>query len=406
MSAEAKVPYAMAVYGQEEIDAVNAVLKNPKHLVAGTAVKEFEKGIAQLFGKPYGVMTNSGSSANLIAFEMANLPAGSEVITPILTFSTTLNPILQKGLIPIFADVAAGTYVIDPDQVETLITPQTKALMVPSLLGNLPAFDRLQEMARAYRLIFIEDSCDTVGATFAGRPTGEYTDISTTSFYASHIITAAGGGGMVCFHDKYLAQRALVMCNWGRQSTLFGVYHASEDIQKRFAGVIDGEPYDAKFLFTEIGYNFQPLELQAAFGLVQLRRLGEFAERRRQNFAELITFLQKYEEFFILPITHPLTRTNWLALPLTIRASAPFSRLEITRYLEEGGVQTRPIFTGNVLKQPAYESLSQKRTLTQGYPVTDGIMRRGFVIGCHHGLTREQLDYLKELLAVFLNKYL
>lgn len=401
-----RVPYASAVFGKEEVVAVNKVLANPQRIVAGESVREFEKKIARLFGKRYGVMVNSGSSANLIALEVANLPPGSEVITPILTFSTTLAPILQKGLVPVFADVMEGTYIINVDQVESLITKKTRALMIPSLLGNIPDLERLAKLARRHKLWLIEDSCDTLGPKYKGKPTGFYSHISTTSFYASHIITAAGGGGMICFHDQKLARRALVMSNWGRQSTLFGVYEKSEDLKRRFAGRIDGGVYDAKFIFSEIGYNFQPIELEAAFGLAQLKQLKKFLVLRRNNFTALEKFFKNYEEFFILPRqSSRQAEVNWLAFPVTIRPGAPFTRLQITKFLEERNIQTRPIFTGNVLRQPAFNKIKAKRTLPFGYPVADQVMRNGMVIGCHHGLTGEQREYLLMTLESFLKKY-
>ncbi len=399
------VPYASAIYDQKEIEAVLNVLKNPKKIVAGPAVREFEKKIAELFGKKYGVMVNSGSSANLIAFELANLPKGSEVITPILTFSTTVAPILQKGLVPIFVDVAPGTYQIDVEKIEEKITEKTKALMIPSLLGNIPDMEKLRDLAYRYNLIFIEDSCDTLGATFAGIPTGSYSHFSTTSFYASHIVTAAGGGGMVCMNLPAQQERGLVMSNWGRQSTLFGSYEKSEDIQKRFAGEIDGETYDAKFIFTEVGYNFQPTEMQGAFGLVQLSRLQQFTLRRRSNFADLLDFFSNFEKYFILPKQDERVRTNWLAFPLTLQPDCPFGRNELQKYLEEKNIQTRPIFTGNILKQPAFAKLSENNKMKSDYPVTNHIMRNGFVIGCHHGLNSKHLEYVKSVFVEFLEKY-
>lgn len=401
-----RVPYASAVFGKEEVAAVNKVLANPQRIVAGESVREFEKKIARLFGKRYGVMVNSGSSANLIALEVLNLPPGSEVITPILTFSTTLAPILQKWLVPVFADVVEGTYIINVDQVESLITKKTKALLIPSLLGNIPDLERLAKLARRHKLWLIEDSCDTLGAKYKGKPTGFYSHISTTSFYASHIITAAGGGGMVCFHDQKLARRALVMSNWGRQSTLFGAHEKSEDLKKRFAGRIDGGVYDAKFIFSEIGYNFQPTELSAAFGLVQLKRLKAFAAMRKRNFSALEKFFRKYERFFVLPRQNrKQAEVNWLAFPVTIRSDAPFTRFQITKFLEERNIQTRPIFTGNVLRQPAFNKIKHKRTLPSGNPITDQVMLNGMVLGCHHGLTGEQRKYLLATLESFLKKY-
>ncbi len=400
-----KVPYAAAVYGDAEINAAIEVLKNPSRIVAGPAVKKFESRIARVFGKKTGVMVNSGSSANLIALEALALPAGSEVITPVLTFATTVAPILQKGLVPVFADVLVGNYQIDTSKIEALITKKTKALMIPSLIGNLPDFEHLQKLAKKHTLWLIEDSCDTLGARFAGKPTGVYSDISTTSFYASHIITAAGGGGMACFRDEKIARRALVIANWGRESTLFGAYEKSEELKRRFAGVLDGQPYDAKFLFTEVGYNFQSAELNGAFGLVQLDQLKKFTQHRKKMFRTLRAFFKQYEQWFILPEQDPRTDTAWLAFPLTLRNGTPFSRYEITKYLEEQNIQTRPIFTGNITRQPAFKNAPYKRIRGASYPVADHIMRNSFLIGCHHGLTLPQLEHVQETFTKFLKKY-
>lgn len=400
-----KVPYAAAVYGDAEINAAIEVLKNPSRIVAGPAVKKFESRVAGVFGKKVGVMVNSGSSANMIALEAFDVPRGSEVITPVLTFATTVAPLLQKGLVPVFVDVLPGNYQIDTSKIEALITKKTKALMIPSLIGNLPDFVHLQKIAKKHKLWLIEDSCDTLGAKFDGKPSGAYSHASTTSFYASHIITAAGGGGMTCFHDEKVGRKALVIANWGRESTLFGSYEQSEELKRRFAGVLDGQPYDAKFLFTEVGYNFQSAELNGAFGLIQLDKLKKFIQHRKKMFKALRTFFKQYEHFFILPEQDPRTDTAWLAFPLTLRTDVPFSRYEITKYLEEQNIQTRPIFTGNITRQPAFKNTPYKRVKGAKYPVADHIMRNSFLIGCHHGLTLEQLAYVKETFTKFLKKY-
>jgi CDP-6-deoxy-D-xylo-4-hexulose-3-dehydrase len=305
----------------------------------------------------------------------------------------------------VFVDVAPGTYVVDAHKVEKAITRKTRALMIPSLLGNIPDLKKLQAIAKKYKLFFIEDSCDTLGATFAGKPTGYYSDITTTSFYASHIITAAGSGGMVCTKNTALAHKILIKSCWGRDSTLFGAYEKSEDIKKRFAGRIGAQPYDAKFVFSEIGYNFQSSELNAAFGLEQLKRLKLFTARRLRHFKRLYKFFKQYDSFFILPVQDPRAVTNWLAFPLTIRPNAPFNRMEITRYLEEHNIQTRPIFTGNVLRQPAFKKLATKSSTAAQFPVADAIMSNGFLIGCHHGLTETELIYLESVLSNFLKKH-
>lgn len=401
---QTRVFYAKAVYGKEEIAAVNQVLKNPTKIGPGEAVKAFEKKVARIFGKRYGIMVNSGSSANLLAIEVLSLPVGSEVITPVLTFATTVAPIVQKGLVPVFVDVEEGTYLADIDQIEKAVTKKTKAIMIPSLIGNVPDMKRLQALAKKHKLYLIEDSCDTLGATFAGKPTGSYGDITTTSFYASHIITAAGGGGMVCFKDRALAERALVLSSWGRQSTLFGVHEKSEDVKKRFAGTIDSIAYDAKFIFSELGYNFQSTELQAAFGLEQLKRLHEFTRRRHKRFTELLKFFKNYEHFFILPKQDKRLKTNWLAFPVTLRTEAPFTRTEITKYLEEKNIQTRPIFTGTILRQPAFRKIKHRKAVPH-FSVSDHVMESGFMIGAHHGMTDKEMAYLLRTLKIFLKQY-
>lgn len=400
-----RVSYAKTVYGKEEVRAVNEVLADPGKIVAGPRIQKFEESISKIFGKKYGIMVNSGSAANLIALEVANLPKGSEVITPILTFATTVAPLLQKGLIPVFVDVEMGTYLIDIKKIESAITPKTKAFMIPSLIGNLPDFVELEKLAKKYNCLLIEDSCDTLGATFAGKPTGFYSYATTTSFYASHIITAAGGGGMVCFHDEEKARRARVMANWGRESTLFGFYEKSEELKRRFAGKLDGETYDAKFLFTEVGYNFQAMELQGAFGLEQLKRLREFKAARKSNFKNLYNFFSQYKKFFVLPKHDPRAEVVWLAFPLTLEKNLPFTRKDITEYLEKHDIQTRPVFTGNVLKQPGFKDIKCKTT-KEGYPVADYIMKNGFLVGCHHGLTSGEITHLKKTISDFLDPFL
>ena len=365
---------------------------------------EFERCIAELFGKKYGVMVNSGSSANLLAVELMNLPKRSEVITPLLTFSTVVGPLVQKGLMPVFVDVVPGMYLLNIDQVEEALTKRTRALMVPSLLGNVPDLPRLRRIANKHKLILVEDSCDTLGATIDGKPTGIYSDISTTSFYGSHIINGAGGGGMIMMHDVALRGRSQVLRGWGRSSSLMGESKASENIKKRFDTAVDGVPYDAKFVFSEMGYNFLPLEVSAAFALVQLGRLPVFSKTRRENFTRLRSFFERYRQFFILPETTPLVKTNWLAFPLTLRDDAPFSRKDICMWLEKNDIQTRPIFTGNILRQPAFRAISHKKAI-RSYSATEHIMRGGFVVGCHQGLGSKHIGYMEEVFEGFLKKY-
>ncbi len=391
-----KITYAKAVHGEEELKAVTGVLKS--HATAmGVNVREFESRVAALFGKKNGVMVNSGSSANTIAARLLSLPKGSEIITPVLTFSTTIAPFVQQGVVPAFVDALQGTYQIDVNKIEEMITKKTKALVIPSLIGNLPDLPRLRAIAKKYKLYFLEDSCDTLGGTFHGKPTGSFSDISITSFYGSHIITAAGNGGMICVNKAEWNRRAVILRGWGRISSMI----SSEDVAKRFKYHIQGQPYDAKFLFEEIGYNFLPNELEAAFGLAQLKKLNEFRKIRQQNFQTLRAYFKKYEDIFVLPEELPGANTAWLAFPLMIRQGAPISRYEIVAYLEKHGVQTRPVFTGNILRQPGFKNILARRS-KKGYPVADAIMQNAFLIGCHHGIGKQQLDFLKKLFEKFL----
>ena len=393
-----RVPYGMAVHDEQEENAVLEIIRNHKTIM-GEKVKQFEQEIAALFSKDQGIMVNSGSSANLLTFEVLDIPENSEVITPILTFATTLSPIIKKGLIPVFVDVEPETYVVNIDQIEESITSKTKALMIPSLLGNVPDLKRLRKIADENNLIFIEDSADTLGATFDGMPTGKFSDVSTTSFYGSHIITAAGEGGMICCNDRKLAEKCKILRGWGRSSAI----NESEKLEERFNIELSGIPYDSKFIFEEMGYNFLPTEISAAFGLVQLKKLNKFAQIRQKNFESLNSFFSN-QRFFKLPIQLPQVKTSWLAFPLTIDSEAPFSRMEIVKHLELHKIQTRPIFTGNVLRQPGFEKINHKN-MEKEYHVADNIMKNSFLIGCNHGLNNKHLEKIQTTFKSFLNKF-
>ncbi len=227
-----RIPYALAVYDSKEEKRVLGVLRELRTNM-GIETREFENRVSKYFGKKYGIMVNSGSSANLLAIELLNLPKGSEVITPVLTFATTVAPLVQKGLVPVFADVEEGKYTINVSQIESLITKKTRALMIPLLLGNVPDLPKIKAIAKKHKLFFVEDSCDTLGATLRGVPSGTFSDISTTSFFGAHIITAGGNGGMLMVNSPALRDKAKVLRGWGRSSALFG---ETEDILKRFKG--------------------------------------------------------------------------------------------------------------------------------------------------------------------------
>lgn len=395
-----RVSHAQSVYDDKEIDRVVRVLKERRSIM-GPETEEFEKRIAKLFGKKYGIMVNSGSSANLLAVELLNLPEGSEVITPLLTFSTTIAPLIQKKLVPVFVDVREGSYVIDEDKVESAISKKTKALMIPIMFGLVPDMAKLAKLAKVYKLIFIEDSCDAIVAKYMNKPTGTYSDITTTSFYGSHVITAAGGGGMIMVNKELFRNRAKMLRGWGRSSAIFA---ESENIESRFSRKIEDISYDGKFIFDDIGYNFLPLEISAAFGNTQLDRLKEFIRIRERNYKFLVKLFQKYSDYFILPVTNKNAHPQWQIFPLTIKENAPFTRLQLVTYLEKENVQTRPLATGNILRQPGFKNIPH-RLAQKEYPFTDEVMQRGFMIGVHQGLTIDHLNRLAEVVDNFMGKY-
>jgi CDP-6-deoxy-D-xylo-4-hexulose-3-dehydrase len=391
------VPYGKSVHGEEEIAAVVAALRTSTQM--GKHVREMEQRVAALYAKQHGIMVNSGSSANYLTIEILNLPEGAEVITPVLTFSTTVAPLIKNKLVPAFVDVEPGTFNIDASKVEAMITPKTKAMMIPNLLGNLPDWKQLRALADKYNLMVIEDSCDTLGATIDNVSVGQYTDVSTTSFYGSHVINCAGNGGMLCVNETRLAERARLLRSWGRSSSLFNEA-ASEAIENRFNTKVGDIDYDAKFIFEAIGYNLEPSEIGAAFGLVQLNKLDHNIAAREKAFAAHTKFFADYQDWFILPKQLPASRTGWLAYALTVKDDAPFARRDLQIFLEKRNIQTRVVFTGNILRQPGYMNIPRKEA-KEGYAHADHVMRGGILIGCHHGLTDEMMAHIHESFAEF-----
>ncbi len=391
------VPYGKAVYGEPEIEAVNKVLRTSTQM--GKHVREMEDRVAKLYDKKHGVMVNSGSSALYLAAELMNLQPGDEVLTPALTFSTTVAPIVKKGWIPAFVDVEEGTYNTDVAKVEEMITPKTKAMIIPNLMGNLPDWQGLRELADKHHIFVLEDSADTIGAEINGASSGRFTDMSTTSFYGSHIINCAGNGGMLCMNRQEDYDRGRLLRSWGRSSSLFV---ESEAIENRFNVAVDGIPYDAKFVFEEPGFNIEPAELGAAFGLVQLDGLPSNIDRRTENYLRMREFFGKWEDIFILPKQLPHSRTGWLAFPVTIRESAPFIRRDLQIFLEKRNIQTRTVFTGNILRQPGFKNVAHKAA-AGGYPEADKVMRGGMLLACHHGLNDAQISHVMESVTTFMN---
>lgn len=393
------VPYGKTVHGQEEIDAVVEVLKTSTQM--GKNVRALEEAVAGLYAKKYGIGVNSGSSALYLAADLLNYEAGAEIITPALTFSTTVAPQVKRNWVPAFVDVEEGTYNMDAGKVEAMITPKTKAMIIPNLIGNLPDWKMLRDIADKHGLFVLEDSADTLGAEIGGASSGRYTDMSTTSFYGSHIVNCAGNGGMLCVNTEAFYDRGRLLRSWGRSSSLFV---ESEKIENRFNVEVDGIPYDAKFVFEEPGYNIEPSELGAAFGLVQINKLADNIDKRTANYHQLRSFFEQYEDFFILPKQLPDSRTGWLAFAVTVRENAPFIRRDLQIFLEQRNIQTRTVFTGNILRQPGFKNIAHK-SADGGYPEADKVMRGGMLIACHHGLDQMQIDHMKESVTAFMKKF-
>ena len=396
-----KISYAKTVYGKEEIDAVVKCLNESTQM--GNYSRTFESKIAKLFSKKYCLYVNSGSSALYIGLEALNFPEGSEVITPALTFSTTVGCILKNNLIPVFTDVKNLTYCIDVDQIEPLISDKTVAILAPNLMGNLCDWSEIRKIADKYKLILIEDSADTLGGTLNnGIPSGEFTDISITSFYGSHIINCAGNGGALSLNNEDVCKRAKLLRSWGRSSSLFD--EKSEEIENRFDINLDGIDYDAKFVFDVVGYNLEGSEIGAAFGLAQLNKLENNIKIRKKNFLLQCKFFNKYNEFFSVPIENKDVSTAWLAFPVLIKKEAPFTRKEFQIFLEKKNIQTRVVFTGNILRQPMCRDI-KKRITKFGLQNSDAVMERGVLLPLHHGMTDSMFERLHSSIEDFLYKF-
>lgn len=373
-------PNKFESYGEQEIQAVVECLRSGWLAGFGPKSIEFEERVAKHFGKKYGVFVNSGSSACLLALASLLLPKGTKVVTPACTFSTTLAPIIQLGLVPIFVDVDLNTYVANIDEVLSVITDDVKVLMLPNLIGNKPDWKKIKEGLIAMGredIILIEDSADTVTHT-------PETDIATTSFYASHVITAGGAGGMVMFNEEKYRNTCLQFRDWGR------IGDNSEAMSDRFNHSVDGIPYDYKFLYGVLGYNMKSSEMNAAFGLVQLDRFGEFEKIRRDNIERYLENLKDVEEI-LLP--DDSIKPNWLAIPLQTE-----KRYELLHFLEDNNIQTRVTFAGNVTRHPIY------REYLHPFQNSDTIMKNGFLLGAHHGMTIEDVDYVCDKIKEFFNK--
>lgn len=394
-----RIEYAGSVHDEQEIEAVLSVLRGgATALRIGPHTREMERLVAAAFGKQRGVMVNSGSSALYLAVELLALEPGDEVLTPALTFSTDIASILRAGLVPVLLDVTPDTYQVDVERVEAAIGPRTKAMLVPNLIGNCPDWDVLRSIADRHGLKLIEDSCDCLGATLRGTPTGTRSDISLTSFALSHIITAAGTGGMVLLDDLALVDRALMLRRWGRRSE--PKFFGSQKGTRSFFSDLDGIQYDDLFIFDEVGWNFEPSELSAAFGCVQMRKLPQNLARRKRNFELLTGVLARRPDVFVLPQVTPGIDTAWHMYPILIRPESGVVRGNFQKHMESHGVDTRMVWSGNVARQPAFRNRPH-RIAPGGLPNCDRVMETGLILPCNHGIDDEGMGYMGEVIEQF-----
>ena len=389
-----KISYGKNVYDKREINAVLKTLKNSTQM--GKSVETFESKIAKLFSKKYGLMVNSGSSALILALKAMNFPRGSEIIAPCLNFGTAVSSIMLCNLNPIFVDCEIKTLQIDLSKIEKKISKKTKALLIPNLIGNIPDWKGIRKIASKHKLKIIEDSADTLGATINNRSTGIYSDISITSFYGSHVISCAGNGGILLTNNKDYFSKAKVLRSWGRMSTLI---KDSENINKRLGIKLRGFNYDKKFVFSEAGYNFEPSEVGASFGIEQLKKFRSFSMLRNRNFKLHYEFFKKLDKYFTVPKINKNIKTNFLTYPVILKSNSKFSRKDFQVYLENNNIQTRPIFSGNILRHPAFSSLISNKNKLNSFKNSDYIMKYGLLIGCHQGLTLKDISCIHSVIS-------
>jgi CDP-6-deoxy-D-xylo-4-hexulose-3-dehydrase len=393
---EDALQYAGRVFDERElINGVEAVLEF--QLTGGHFEREFADGLKTLLDRREVLLTNSGSSANLIAMtalcgqqQPDRLVPGDEVITPAATFPTTLAPIVQNQLVPVLVDCRLGTYNLDPEQLEAAYSNRTRAIFVPHTLGNPADMLRIMDFARRHELYVIEDACDALGSRLAGQYCGTFGQLATLSFYPAHHITT-GEGGAVCTNDETLGRVARSVRDWGREGT---------DDQSRLAALTGDELlFDPQYRYVEIGYNLKLTELQAAIGLAQLPKLTEFNRLRQQRFEWLHEHLLRYEDALVLPTWLPEAKPAWFAFPITVRPEAGFTRGQLVRHLAACRIETRFLFAGNILNQPAYRQI--ERRVVGELRTAELVARNTFFVGVYPALTEAQIGYMLETIDQF-----
>lgn len=411
------VNYAGPYFDETEIVAAVSTLLDG-WLVMGSKSVEFEKKFPKYFDKNFGILTNSGSSSNLLMMASLtskrgyNLPKGTKVLMPIAGFPTTLNPTLQVGFEPVFVDIELDTLNLDLDQVEKTLeeNPDIRVITFAHVLGNPPNMDRLMTLIKKHNLILLEDCCDALGSTYDGKALGSYGEMASCSFYPAHHMTMGEGGFVACnTYEQEVLLRSFR--EWGR-----GCYCVGPEANKLKCGscgkrfnewipTMPGEIFDHKYVYDEIGYNLKPIELQGAMGLEQLKKLDDIHALRKRNYKLLFDIYSKYEEFFHLPRAQAKSDPSWFAFPLTIRKAAPFKRSDIVDYLEENLIQTRPYFAGNIMLQPAYSHIMNPQEAKNNFPVATFTMTNTYFHGTSPVITPEQIAYIGEKVDGFMSLY-
>jgi CDP-4-dehydro-6-deoxyglucose reductase, E1 len=406
-----RVNYSGRVYDENEI---KALVKSSIDfwLTLGPECAEFEKRMAEYIGIKKFIVCNSGSSANLLAVsalcsDMIDNPMkeGDEVITIAATFPTTLTPIIQNNLIPVFIDVELDTLNIDVGKIEKAISEKTRAIMFAHSLGNPAEIDKIIKIAKKHNLFVIEDTCDALDSKYDGKNLGTFGDISTYGFYAAHHMTMGEGGGVATNNPK-IARAVISLRDWGRDCFCpTGEKNPLGACGNRFNHKFPKLPasYDHKYVYSNIGYNLKPLDLQCAIGLVQLKKLPEFSKKRKKNFNRLYTCLKNYEDKILLPTSYSRSEPSWFCFPITIKDNSGFSRADIIKFLEGKNIETRMMFGGNILSQPGFSNI--KCRVVGELKNTDIILNNTFFLGVYPGIDEEKMDYMIKCIDEFFNKY-
>ena len=406
---KSKVNYAGKVFDESEMkNAVDACLDF--WLTEGRFSEEFAEKISDYLGVDHVLLTNSGSSANLLAFASLTseklgekrLKPGDEVISVAAGFPATVTPIIQYGLIPVFVDVTLPTYNIDIEMMKSALSDKTKCIFIAHTLGIPFDVDEVTKFAEENNLWLIEDNCDAFGSKYKGIYTGTFGHLSTISFYPAHHITT-GEGGAIVTSDPVLANLVRCFRDWGRDC--YCAAGENNTCGKRFSQQFGNLPYgyDHKYVYSEIGYNLKMTDMQAAIGSAQMDKLDDFCNKRRENYETLHEIFRKHENYFILPEATPNSDPSWFSFIVTVKDEAPFTRDEIVNYLTEKKIETRNLFAGNIIKQPAYTNKQWR--IADNLNNSDIIMSNTFFLGTYPGMKKEMLDYSKIVLDEFMNKY-